>query len=133
MKRIVCLLLCCMITCGLCCGCGETPEEREARITKAVQDKIELLIQENSTDEAVEFFNMMTDKQWSYYRSKDESIEYVELTGTITYIISIPVNIKFHISNNKDTGKDYMSKMEGSIMGEYDSTEFPYNNMTVIE
>lgn len=133
MKRIICLLICVTTVFSLCIGCGESPEQREQRITQAVQDKFELLIQENSDEEAAQLFAMMTDKQWTYYRSEDKTIEYVQLNGTITYLISIPVNLKFYITTNKDTGKEYMSKMEGTIMGEYDCSDLPYNDMTIIE
>ena len=128
-KKVIGLVLCCMLICGLCVGCGESPEERQQRIVSGVQNKFALLVSEDPEVEAV--FSMMTDKEWYYYIDKENDIEYVELSGTVTYFISMPINIKFYI--DQENGQDYICKLEGVILGEYDCVDVPFSDVSVLQ
>ena len=119
-KKIMSMLLCLMLTLGFCTGC-ESEEERQARIVNAVQTKMETMMETDS--DMNELYSMMTNKEWTYSRNNETGEEYVIFNATVTYVVSMPVNIRFTI----DTEEGYITYIKGNILGEKDEFAVPKN------
>lgn len=103
MKKLIGMLLVGMMLVSMV-GC-ESEEEKQARILEAVKTKIETNMINN------EAYTILTNKEWSIVKDGDGYI--VTLNGTITYLISMPVQTNFTISSDM-----YITYIEMYVAGE---------------
>ncbi|MDY3948899.1 MAG: hypothetical protein SOZ04_06075 [Bacilli bacterium] len=94
-------------------GC-ESEEEYKARVINSVKTKMETALAEEPQ------YNQLTNKEWSYSKTKDGQ-EIVTLTGTITYIVQMPVTIQYYI----DTKEGYITKATITYMDETRTENVP--------
>lgn len=116
MKKILALALSIMMTLSMV-GC-KSEDEIKADVIAAVQKKVDQIYTQDEDFAAA--MDSITNKEWSCVAGTDG--EYVViLTGTMTYIVSANVSVRFTV----DTNTEKLTKMTISAMGTTEEIEIP--------
>ena len=120
MKKILGIVLSLMLVLSMV-GC-ESQEGYEARVVKAVQDKIE-----TKWKNSVSYVNI-TDREWTYHKT-DNGEEYVQMAGIFVNGYSVPIVTKIYV----DTKDGYITRVVTDSNGQHYDDTLPKNENSKID